>query len=345
MNVFLIESPLQLLNAIEAQSYYKIKKEDTWLLLQNGEIPETLEQMKNMIEPELWPNVRVVGSGKGKISWFTRMLGLKKLAKKSQSINRLFIGDYRSDLMRDFAATVDYNQLIIIDDGAATLNTYKSLVDEKSRNEFLKDSSKADKTKSMVKKVAYSGHAPKKEHPEHIQLFTVYDLPSTDEIEVHKNDYHFHKTISKEKKVEDKICLLGTPLPEKNVISGNQKYLEYLKTIKENLPNLPLVYIPHRAEDGSKLQEIEELGFNIDRNNTCVEHKLIYSDTIPKYIVSFYSSALINLKQMMNSDVKIISYKIPTKDITASKASSIQSVYEYYAKEVNVYDIEPSQEP
>lgn len=342
MNVFLIESPLQLLNAIEAKTYYQLKNEDSLLLLQNGEIPESLEQMKSMINADIWPNVRIVGTGKGKISWFTRMIALKKIAKKVGQINLLFLGDYRSDLMKDFANTVNYKKLVVIDDGAATINTYKNLVGKEEINvNHFSNLSKTEMIKNITKKILYFGNAPSSFTPKQIDLFTVYNLPSENRVKVHKNEYYYHKSINKQKLVEGKIYFLGAPLSEKKVIKSNEEYFNYLLLIKESLPKLPIVYVPHRAEESDKIRKIKELGFNIEQNHTCVEHMMIYSNTIPEYIISFYSSALINLKKMMSPEVKIISYQLPYEDLEPKMRSTIKSVYDYYENEVLVRQVIP----
>lgn len=338
MNVFLIESPLQLLNALEAKYYYKLPKEKCDLLVLNGESPNTIKQIMGMVEQQDWNIVKKIGFGKGKLSWITRMLGVKAQYKCYKSPDKVFIGDYRSDIMRDFVNTVVPNKTVLLDDGTVSLRINNMLSSEKERHAFFHNENMGG-LKRIIKRLAFLGKLPPQKHIEDLEFFTTYNIEHTLDYPVIKNNYTYLKTVSSDKQTKDEVWFLGSPLSEKGILE-EKKYIEYLSKIVEYYKDFDrIVYIPHRAEDPALLQSYGERGFDIIQTNVSIEFYLMKQEEVPSVIASFYSSALGNLHNIFGETMKIDSFRIEQQYLPTKNSSEIADIYNYYSKIIHVVDL------
>lgn len=91
----------------------------------------------------------------------------------------------------------------------------------------------------------------------------------------------------------NKVWFIGQPLVENNILS-NTKFEEIMRLLfcycKQN--KLELTYIAHRAEENRKDKFDSYVNFNVPVESLVFDPEVNF----PQIIVSFYSTALINLK-------------------------------------------------
>jgi hypothetical protein len=331
MNIFMIESPLQLINAIEAKHHFKIKKEQAVLLILQAENENTMKQIANMVSKDDWADVQVIGSGTGKVTWVTRLLSLRKVIKKYNQADYIFIGDYRSDIMRDYVVSVQHKKVFLLDDGNVTIRMFEMI----SAGRLPGDSGAKFMLKSALKKVL-TPKSPKNNEITNIAFFTSFDLKS-DKLEIVKNKYEYFSSLKRNQQRKPVFFFLGAPLSEKNVMHSEDRYIEYLRDVKEYLNGTEMVYIPHRSESPEKLDKIKnELKISVTHINTCIEFELSKNTYLPEGLGSFYSSALGTCHQIFKDLIDIKAFYLLPNDLAEKNQPEIEKIYLYYGEFMEV---------
>lgn len=335
MNVFIIESPLQLINALEAKAYFKLRDHECDLLILNGENPNTLKQMVRMVDYSKWRKVKELGFGSGRLSWVTRMITLKNQYQNYKNVEMVFIGDYRADVMRDFVTVVNPKQAVLLDDGTVSLRIHKSLSSKREREHFFEREHNG-KLKQLIKSLVYFGKTPKQNHIKDLIFFTVYDLSSNDYLTVIKNKYNHIKMVSSNKEKKNEVWFLGSPLAEKGIVPDRKTYQEYLEIVQSHYREYDIYYVPHRAEDPSNIEEYRKLGYKIVKPDMSIEFYLMAQKSVPLIVASFYSSALGNIYNIFGEEIQIDSFLINPSDLPEKNRKEIGDIYNYYEKIINL---------
>ena len=135
--VFLLKSPLQLLNALEACQHFGIARGECLLVLMADH--KSLPQMLSLVEKtpgwagivplvNVGLNPSILESDGTKHErhaiWGNDSFGIIKLKNLAQHIGGLdyvFLGDLGNLMMRHFANLADASEIVVLDDGTATL--------------------------------------------------------------------------------------------------------------------------------------------------------------------------------------------------------------------------------
>ena len=72
MNVFIVDSPLQYLNAEEAKHYFYLDTSKTSLIVFEGVSKKNLNQIKSIVNPEYWKNIHYLPFNQHKL--FTKKI-------------------------------------------------------------------------------------------------------------------------------------------------------------------------------------------------------------------------------------------------------------------------------
>lgn len=330
MNIFFIESPLQLLNALEAKYFYHLSKEDSILVVLNAGSQENLKQIQFLIDSDDWGMVQQFTYNIASVkNIFGRIKEITEVLKETGGVERVFIGEYKNQIMRHFANTYKKAEVILLDDGAAILNVYNRIL---KKERFDSRSIVKRLLKRYVLGIKY--YNIKK-----LTFFTAYDLKETANLAVEKNEYACLKKRISSMEHNDAVYLLGQPMSEKNIMD-EEAYLEYIRRLAEFFPDKNVIYIKHRSENDAKMKKIEELfGITVKRFNTCIEYELAYGEYLPFMVIGFYSSALINCSKIFKDYIKLKSFYFANKDIKNSHKKDVENIYNYFEKELEVVEI------
>ena len=121
-NLFLITSPLQLINAIEAKSHFKLTSNILVVIFTEHQ-SKNKNQISRLINEDEWDHViRFDQRLKNTKTTFLRQIKLVKLLQK-KSYNMLFCGDF-SSINKMIIANVKKKKVYLMDDGAVTINRH-----------------------------------------------------------------------------------------------------------------------------------------------------------------------------------------------------------------------------
>lgn len=127
---------------------------------------------------------------------------------------------------------------------------------------------------------------------------------------------------------KDLIYFVGQPLVDTGIV-GREFFLSKLRKLKKNFSTSSIYYVPHPKESEGILTEIATI-FKIKNFNRIFEEVYITTDIFAETIISFYSSALINM-YYLKGDVKIYSIRIQKENVILPPfKDSIENIYLFF---------------
>lgn len=342
-NVFLVKTPLQLLNAVEAKYYFKLLLEDCVLIVLGDRKSQSqlLSLADNMHEWGLIIVLNDVGLFFGnplnkketivcKKTWFSKLLyksvfnlpRINRISKSLGNVNDIYIGYYNSVFMRHFANITPHNRVVLLDDGAVTIKLAK---DRREKHTVKLDVSTKNKVKYFFKKYIQGLDA---KEINSLCFFTTYDISVDKSDSVIKNNFSHIKSNIKASHIKDVIYFLGSPLDEAGIID-QKLYMNHLVRVRRYFKESDFVYIAHRRESKYRLDEISKvLNVEVVLFDYPIEYQLAIIGPRPKVISSFVSSALDNCRDIFGSEIKIIAFRL---DLTTSpRKKDFELIYENY---------------
>ncbi len=298
-SVFIVNTPLQVICAVEAINRFKIKKYKILLPLPENEVrnDQTINVCKKF---NLFYSV-VPSNIKG-LKWF----GV--FNKSRELYDRAFIGDLRSLYMYVIAAKNIKNHapIISLDDGNDTIFLLKGEV-------LRYPTFKARLVKQLVLlqiklRGITVGH----------DLFTIYGDIDNHNYRCENNTLKTVSILASSSKRYSGICFVGTNYsrfcspenyPLEIVKSGLDRILGELRN---NNPVEKIVYIPHGRDVAEFPNEIcNKYNIEIIRPLTNIEVMLLEADVIPHSIYGFTSTALYNIKVLLPKiDVYNVTFEV-----------------------------------
>lgn len=287
-NLFIVRSPLQLLNAIEAKRYFNLSH-SVLVIIHNTNTANS-SQMESLITLSLFEEIiHVENNRSSKISKFSHQYSLIKKLQKND-YDHVFTGDYGT-INQIILANLHLNTLYLLDDGTMTLVTHKTKLNPNH-------SIKWDK---KIKLLRYKLFGLKTKHQHTVHLFTGFTLQPHGSEKIVTNNYNFLKTTYLQTaQKDDSLYLLGQPMTEAKYMS-DETYIDYLKRIIRHY-NKPIIYIPHRTEIISEnLKALANENFILQKNEGPIEIVFLSKRIYPMHVVSFFSTALFNLKKIFDA--------------------------------------------
>lgn len=216
-----------------------------------------------------------------------------RLAKRNSKSNIVLIGNLFSDVFLFFINSINFNSIILVDDG---INSFEV--------QNLLSSNKKITPQSSFKKTFFDLFKINTNYPDKFEFFTVFNLPTNEKILYSKNSFDTLISLqSKDKSIQDCIFIIGQPLVEKKFISKDN-YMKCLKLIYKSFPNHKIKYIPSRKEKSSLLKNISNT-FNFEIYSAPYNIEIGYLlNKKPKKIIGFTSSALYTLT-LLNEELKL----------------------------------------
>jgi hypothetical protein len=348
-SVFLVKSPLQLLNAIEAKHYFRLNTEDCVLIIMGDrksqpQILELANIQHHWGKVVLLENVNLLfGNPLEENSHYSAIksiwqsdifrspaFNIRRLNRISQHIGEvryIFMGYARYVYMRHFVNRTPHQKTFLLDDGSATIQIAKE------RKEGLNKASRLSvdkKIKLFAKKLF---QRLKSEEKESLCFFTAYDVEPGEKDEVIKNNYDYIRSVNKILEQDDVVYFLGSPLSEAGIME-QKEYLECLEKVNNYFRGLKLVYVAHRREKKENLEEIRKsLNIDVVLFNFPIEYQIAMVGPRPKILASFVSSALDNCRLIMGKELTIISFKLRLKN--CQRREDIELLYNYYTTKVS----------
>lgn len=321
-NLFLVASPLQFLNALEAKNHFKTTN-NTLVLQYNS---SGINQEKNLLNTDEWDEVIIYDKGKMyKHFKFFHHVKLIKYLKKFQ-YDYIFSGE-EGIFARIIFANLTSNNIYLVDDGTATISTYDKIKPSYYKN--LPFSAKKRFYRYLLAGLKYY-------NKNNINFFTTFTLQATKETKVIQHKFPYLKSKMKNLEKTDTIYFLGQDLV--NNYMEPSAYLGYVKKFIDQHQDKKIIYVPHRSETVTDLyKELLSDKFQIQPSQGPIELILITQNIYPTMIVSFFSSALFNLEKIFE-DSAIIAIRIDTTTFPLDKKQIVDDCYSAF-KQTNVQTI------
>ena len=272
--LFIVDSPFQVICALEAISYYRI--DEPHFLLQDDIVAceKTLPLVKQ------YKNVFIIERG----DYSTRALFnnvRKKLKKKYETI---FIGDYYA-YWEYVVATIlskPLSRFIYLDDGNSTL----AIVPPLSRRRGI---GRGRIWYNIL--ILYNRFRLVKD-----SLFTIYDLGNQCSLPYEKNLFSSLKGNNVNKK--NGVYVIGTNSDALHLRDKSYKqYLESLNDyIKKVYPTEVVYYCPHRMDSTDYTEFVRNFQWLMFKTEYSVEIDFVRTGITPLFVVGFGSTALLTLK-------------------------------------------------
>lgn len=297
-NIFLVESPLQLINAYEAIHHYCAKNVVMFVRYSNLDIND--KQINKLLSILPLSGVRVfrfnINPEKKNIRDFFNVCNAIFLTLRlTLTVSRLFIGNYDSGFFKIILRLCSpKTKIVLLDDGNKSIRIQKE-IDTEGRLEF----------------------------------FTTFDVMPTKKNHVVLNNYPKIKELVKAGKVLDRsVVFIGSGMAEIGIVS-EEYYVSLIDRIVEHYNNLDfyVIYIPHRAESSQKLNIIvEKTNVEIRHLDYPVELFGLFNDFSPFLVSSFCSTALITLKNIYGYSVECFSFDY----VGHSDEEELDELYKFY---------------
>lgn len=285
-NLFIVSSPLQVLNALEAKQYFKTT--DNILLILFTEFKSlNREQIINSINQKEWNQIIQYDLKKNKNSKSSFFEQVKLIIKlKKNKYNYIFSGGFTS-INKLLLANLNKQEVFLIDDGAASINQHKI--------ELNPNITEKRKLKKRIRQYRFNIFGLKTEVKDTINLFTCFKLQShTNEKIIHNNFSYLKQLYFTDMNINNTIYFIGQPVVDIALIT-EETFIAYIKKVIAYFDK-PIIYIPHRAETiPEALKKLQSKNFIFQNSQGPIELIFLKQKVYPSTIVSFFSTALYTL--------------------------------------------------
>lgn len=322
-NLFIVRSPLQFINAIEAKHHFKTQNNILCLIHNTSTVNS--KQMNKLLTLTTWDKTLELNSDNSKNSLFKNIKFIKALLK--YPFNYIFTG-HLGNINITLISSLIKEKIFLIDDGTATLALHKTMLNPNHIKKITLN--------SLIREYRFKIFGLKSNLKNlKINYFTFFNLtPYLDE-KIIKNEFLFLKnTFSKKtNNSHDIVYLLGQNAVETNTMR-EEIYIGYLKKIINYYQNKKIIYYPHRSEEiTSAYTPLKNENFIIMGSEQPIEIELLTKGNNPSTIASFISSALFTLHQIF-PNASIDSFILETEDLLNNQ-ETLQMIYKDQDKIIN----------
>lgn len=307
-NLFIVCSPLQIINAIEATNHFDLKDNILVIIYSSYNDPNNI-QMDSVANYYNWQQILGVGNGNQKSKFLSYVSIIKQL--KKQQYNYVFSGGLAS-AKQTIIANISKNKLFYIDDGVETITRYHQKLSTNKVNNF------------RIKYLRFWLLGLKTSIKDPINFFTYFALESLDNIQIIRNDLsYFKQKYLTDSILDDVIYFLGHPSAD------TAEYMTYIKGFINNVKNddNQIVYIPHRSEVIShELKMIlDKHKIKIKNTNMPVELYFLTNKITPYSVIGFNTTAFFTLKFLYPKT----QYKFIYRSMYSESLESTNTIYKH----------------
>ncbi|CAA6819447.1 MAG: Unknown protein [uncultured Sulfurovum sp.] len=280
-NVFIVSSPLQVMNAIEAVEHFKTQN-NILLVLHTGD-KKHLNQMKKMFNFSDWDDIEYILLPLKIVDKivFAKTINDALAFMKKKKIEKLFVGEFRSDHVNHIVNSLETQAVYLLDDGLAQLNY----------NEEVSQESVQVKVRRAIYRLLFYKLKTIK-----YTFFTIFQIKNE---KIIPNKYNFFRKQISNKKIENVTFFIGQPLVELGIMS-QENYKNELIKIMNFYKEKEFIYISHRREKIANVQELSlALNFTYKVFDTLIELEMINATIVPSSFATFYSTAIVTLPRFI----------------------------------------------
>ena len=342
MNVYLVETPHQLLNAIEAKHALELQN-NLLLVITLEEYPR--EAYEPLIMGGEWQEVRFLPTcieNRVAVARYLKdhpservqgyfntyeLRELRKLLDRHASalsrVENLFLGNYFRTYMRHFGNVVNPRRLCLLDDGTVTLSIHAMRERMHAGCGTYSLDTPSFRKELVTRLLGYRGRQAAS-----LTFFTTYDLAMSNSDRIIRNEYRYFRQKAMSAAHGDEVFFLGMTMISEGCT--DELYLECLEKVVRHFAGEKIVYIPHKCEPPERVERLRKaLGLTVRRFDVPIEYQLCVRGPLPRVLASFFSSALENCRVIFGPHLDIKSFRIDPA-LFPLKPDFVRKVYNYY---------------
>jgi hypothetical protein len=334
-NLFIVESPLQALVAVELGLQFNGKNNGIIYRLSGKGRERNDDQICKVIDRGQWSFVRQVAfSASGAVAHHLSVrkfiLSLRK--EFASSVQNVFFGEFRSQWMHFTRLALAPEKCVLMDDGAATVTAKSEYID---KNVFFPRDLWISKSpsKDLVKNAIYMGLFDKKQLPRPLSFASAF-LKHESEYKVDFSSVRkqFSTPNSLGVKEQAEVYFFGSKYSEAGILTLDYE-LGFISHVIDYYAQkgLTLIYCAHRDESSEKLDAIKSLGdVSVVRPELPAELFILEHHENVAEIASAYSSVINNLS-LMFPDKPVTSFRLNSEAVNPLNRNQIERIYKHYA--------------
>jgi hypothetical protein len=347
MNIFVVNTPLQFINVIEAKSCFDVSDSEALLIVVC--LGNRVHQLRDVVNELEWAEVLWLESEEEGLHcknvwtimrlfmWFAGcrrfVRQLAELKKRHRTIGKIFLGNYLMDSQLHIANVFMPEKVILLDDGNASLTTAQ--LRQNGVSPFESRQGCVARCKYLIKKHAFRF---KLFDIARVTFFTTYDFEVSAHDVTVKNDFSKIRKALLAKSYRDEVWFVGAPLVELGIM-GFDDFCLTLDKVLDYYAGRKVSYVKH---PGETLRETEDY-LRGRRVNICcfskpLELVFLKESELPKVVATFYSSALHNLGHVLGNTIEFNAFRIDVNFIKETFRPRISAVYDYFEskKSINI---------
>lgn len=342
-NLFIVESPLQALIAVELSLQFEGQINSVIYRLCGTGRERNDEQIIRVLNLGNWDFKESFCFEMGKIRGPLSVRNTIKTIKKNYrgKINNLFFGDFRTRWMHFARFSINPKKFILIDDGAATITTKYYYLDKKIYypKELWKNEAFIQK---IINLLIYWRFDNKTQTRRPVTFASAFlSLESEFKVDFSLVRRKLSKPKTSKTDNNKKAYYFGSKYSEAGIISRDYE-LKFISNVQKHYQEkgLELVYCAHRDESNEKLDLIRNMiTIEILQPELPAELFVLEHEENVAEIGAAYSSVINNLK-IIFPDKTITSFRLNNEAIKPINRKPIMKIYSFYkSKGVTIKEI------
>jgi len=322
VDLYIIGSPLQALNAIEARAVFPAA--NATAVLVESVSNTSNQQIRSILESENWQEIRTLEIQQGRLRKRYANIAATVDALRATQIGRLFIGFYE-DIFLHLAHSLPHQQVFLLDDGVATISL------NYTRTGNRKHLFPIPAWKQFVRRwFLQTADGMRLDPIDTLHYFTIYDRLVEDGRNLVQT--HSMQRLASRRAMtsqSNQVWLLG--LGSEPIFKRQELYLDAIERIVRSWWPTPVRYLPHRLESPLQVELIQRhTGAEILHAGMPVELYLVQFDPVPAVVCSLVSSALYTVGALFPNRIRIVSYRMNFEQIRKRYHCQFDLIYRYY---------------
>lgn len=314
VSISLIRTPFQLFNCIEAVKRFNLNGENILICIYKNEIDKRLfEEVMHEIN---WKEIYFF-----KLDLLNKIfysIKLNRILKKFKKVEYCFFGLITSYNIHAINQ-INAKENILIDDGNETFLIANNIKNSNFQKKF---------KISLLNKILKRKFDLK--FLKDLKIFTFFDLTSYNlDNAIIQNDYNNFKKSINDLPIEKEIFFIGTNLIDNYI--DKEYFEEILKNTITYFKEYKIIYIPHRYENITYLQELSlKYNFELKKFSTILELAISKYGRKPTGLITVRSTALETLSYLY--DIKFLNVIKLDKDklLKENQIVEYENLYENY---------------
>lgn len=286
MHLYLLQSPLQAINAFEARSSIADGATRHEVVVFDQKEEENNRILANTLHKFGWVPWRTVPFRMGNAGKMWEWCRLRASLGCLGRVERVYLGDFAAGMAVAAANLFPDAEHYLLDDGTSTIN-FPAFRYEGRRPEHL----------PPARSVPWLGY--RTDLPRELTFFSIYDVPvrtpdrlRSNRLEFLREGLHFDP--------QGPVFFIGSCLPDVEVISFEQ-FFELFRAAHQWMGGREIIYFPHRRELlDRKRKFFDSLGVRMARPDLPFELELMHGTMKPSMVATFYSTALDTLCRVLS---------------------------------------------